>query len=90
MASGLRNMVSKSKLNRIQKELASIIPATNDKDYRQELIDRIQKMSARIDHDITRKELEQTIKKRFSHSDNVTQQKINEKVLAIVGDSDGK
>ena len=83
-------MVSKSKLNRIQKELASIIPATNDKDYRQELIDRIEKISARIDDDITRKELEQTIKKRFSHSDNVTQQKINEKVLAIVGDSDGK
>ena len=83
-------MVSKSKLNRIQKELASIIPATNDQDYRQELIDRIEKMSARIDADITRKELEQTIKKRFSHSDNVTQQKINEKVLAIVGDSDGK
>ena len=81
-------MVSKSKLNRIQKELASIIPATNDKDYRQELIDRIEKISTRIDDDITRKELEQTIKKRFSHSDNVIQQKINEKVLSIIGGDD--
>ena len=83
-------MVSKSKLQRLEKELAALAPTGDDKDYKQELIDRIEKISARIDDDITRKELEQTLKKRFSHSDNVTQQKINEKVLAIVGDSDGK